>query len=53
MKIDSETFDLMFRQHLKTLEPNPGTNWLGKWAWKLKQRKEFKKQLKAEGYILL
>lgn len=53
MKIDSETLELMFNEHLKSLGPNPGTNWIGKWGWHIKQRKAFIKQLKSEGYTIL
>ena len=50
IKIDKETFDLMFKEHLKTLGPNPGNGWYGKLGWYVKQRHMFAKQLKDEGY---
>lgn len=50
IKIDKETFELMFREHLKTLGPNPGNGWFGKFGWHVKQKSKFAKQLKNEGY---
>ena len=42
----------MFKEHLKTIGPNPGSGWISRWGWHNKQRHMFVKELKDKGYTI-
>ena len=51
--ITEEQVDVMFNEHLKRLGSNPGSSWVGKLIWKLKQKQEFVTALKNKGHTIL
>ena len=51
--LTSEQVEVMFNKHLKTLGSNPGSNWITKLIWKVKQKQEFVAELKNKGHTVL